>query len=217
MALVFHYLSGSPFSWKVWLALEHKGLPCELNVLSADAGDLKAPEFLALNPRGKVPVIVDDGFVLSESSVIVDYLDDRYAQSGEPLWPREYRMRATARRIAIEGDSYIYPHVRRLVIELVMQKDGAPDQHAIDKAKAALRRELAMLDGGIKEPFLAGADACAADYTVYPFLAILRRVSTRKPEFGLAELIKPNTEKWMQRVEALLHFAGTMPPHWRTA
>jgi len=64
MALTFYYASGSPYAWRVWLALEHKGVPYELKILSFDAGDLKMPEFRVLNPRQKVPVIVDDGFTL---------------------------------------------------------------------------------------------------------------------------------------------------------
>jgi glutathione S-transferase len=74
MALTFYYGSGSPFAWKVWLALEHKGIPYEFRLLSFDRGDTKTPEFQAVNPRAKVPAIVDDGFALRESAVIVEYL-----------------------------------------------------------------------------------------------------------------------------------------------
>ena len=103
MALEFYYLSGSPFSWKVWLALEHKQIPYDLRVLSADAGDLKQPAFLAISPHGKVPAIADGGFTLYESSAIVEYLEDAYAGHGHPLWPRDVRARAAARRIAAEA------------------------------------------------------------------------------------------------------------------
>lgn len=72
MAITFYYLSGSPFSWKVWLSFERKRMSYDLRVLSADAGDLNKPAFLAINPRGKVPAIVDNRFTLHESSAIVD-------------------------------------------------------------------------------------------------------------------------------------------------
>ena len=62
MSLTFYYGSGSPFAWKVWLALEHKAVPYEFRLLSFDRGDTKAPEFLSVNPRGRVPTIVDEGF-----------------------------------------------------------------------------------------------------------------------------------------------------------
>jgi hypothetical protein len=50
VSLTFYYLSGSPFSWRVWLALEHKAAPYELRLLRADTGDLKSETYLRLNP-----------------------------------------------------------------------------------------------------------------------------------------------------------------------
>ena len=58
MALTLYYMSGSPYAWRVWLALEHKQIPYELKTMSYDAGDFKKPEFLALTRRRKVPVWV---------------------------------------------------------------------------------------------------------------------------------------------------------------
>ena len=70
MALVFHYGSGSPFAWRVWLALEHKGVAYEARRARFDRDDTRSPAFLAVNPRGKVPAIEHDGFALRESAVI---------------------------------------------------------------------------------------------------------------------------------------------------
>src|SRR5690349_16114302 len=93
MALALYYLSGSPYAWRVWLALEHKRIAYELKVLSYDAGDFNDPAFRALNPRQRVPVIVDGGFSLYESAAIVDYLEDR--QPREPrLFSSDVRERA---------------------------------------------------------------------------------------------------------------------------
>jgi glutathione S-transferase len=78
MALTLYYGSGSPYAWKVWLALEHKQLPYELRTLSFDSRENRAPEYLGLNPRGKVPTLVDGDFALWESTVILEYLEDRY-------------------------------------------------------------------------------------------------------------------------------------------
>src|SRR5262249_4157483 len=76
MALTFYYGSGSPFAWRVWLALEHKHIPYTFKRMQFDNGDLHTPEYLAINPRHKVPAIVDDGFALYESAAIVEYLED---------------------------------------------------------------------------------------------------------------------------------------------
>src|SRR5512141_2259490 len=98
MALTFYHGHGSPYSWRVWLALECKKIPYNLKVLSFQAGDTRKPEFVAINPRHQVPTIVDDGFALWESTVILEYLDERFA-SGSKLYPGDVRERARIRRL----------------------------------------------------------------------------------------------------------------------
>lgn len=226
MPLTFYALSGSPFSWKVWLALEHLAVPYDLCVLSADAGDLKSPAFLALNTRGKVPVIVDDGFALPESSAIIEYLEEVHGQPGRSLWPSDPRARAIARRFAAEVDGYIYPAVRRLVVlkarlrhdvELLMQRDGSPDPSVIAESRAALAGEFERLEGLVSSAFLAGDAPSAADYALYPLTAILMRVDAKAPGHDLVRVIGENVGSWRTRVEGLAYFARTLQPHWRTA
>ncbi|MEQ1517941.1 MAG: glutathione S-transferase family protein, partial [Usitatibacteraceae bacterium] len=98
----FYFGSGSPYAWKVWLALEHKKLPYEAKRMTFDGGELKLPEFTAINPRQKVPALVDNGFAMYESSAMLEYLEDQYPNSGEPLWPKDAKARAVARRRAAE-------------------------------------------------------------------------------------------------------------------
>src|SRR5205807_1086634 len=98
MAIVFYYGSGSPFAWRVWLALEHKKLPYELRVMSFDKGDLKQLAFQALTPRGKVPLIQDGDYVLYESTAIMEYLQDAYPSSGASLFPADPKPRRSAFR-----------------------------------------------------------------------------------------------------------------------
>ena len=97
MPLMFYYGSGSPYAWRVWLALEHKGIAYEQRVMSFSVGDLRKPEFLAINRRGRVPAIDDDGFALFESVAIVEYLDEKYG--GPRLFPGDARSRALVRRL----------------------------------------------------------------------------------------------------------------------
>ena len=98
MALTLYYGSGSPYAWRAQLALEHKALAYELKVLSFSAGDTRKPEFIALNPRHQVPVLVDGDFVLYESNAIVEYLDEAFPGRGAPLFPGDVKARAIARR-----------------------------------------------------------------------------------------------------------------------
>ena len=68
MSLDFYNGSGSPFAWRVWLALEHKQVPYQIKTLSFDRREHRTPEFLAINPRGKVPAIVDGSALFAAPS-----------------------------------------------------------------------------------------------------------------------------------------------------
>ena len=95
MAITFYCGSGSPFSWKVWLALEHKDLPYALQMLSFSGGDMKTPDYLAVNPRGMVPTLVEAGMTLYDPNPIVD--NPQRAHPAQPLLtPRVQRWGAVA-------------------------------------------------------------------------------------------------------------------------
>ena len=100
--IAFYYLSGSPFTWRVWLALEHKALKYKRIELSLEKGDLKSDSYLALNPRGKVPVIVDGDFSIYESGVILEYLEEKYPDFGAHLFPKDIQSRTLGRRLINE-------------------------------------------------------------------------------------------------------------------
>ena len=82
--LEIYWASGSPYAWRVMLAAELKRIPYEAKLLEFSKGDLRTPEYLAMNPRGKVPVIRDGDYVLAESLAILAYLDRK--QPEPPLF-----------------------------------------------------------------------------------------------------------------------------------
>jgi glutathione S-transferase len=217
MALNFYALSGSPFSWKVWLALEHKQLSYVLHMLSADAGDLKTPIFLAINPRGKVPAIIDEGFTLYESSTIVQYLEDAYPDSGRPLVPRDAKRAAFARRVAAEADAYFYPLVRALVDELIVRREEDPDRAAIKNVMSNLRREFEMFEASLQGHFAAGDELSIADFAFYPLVALLARIEAKRPGYEVGEAVPAGVIEWTKKVESLPYFGKTTPPHWKAA
>ena len=67
---------GCPFCQKVRVALNEKDLEFEKVLVDLRKGEQKAPEFLKLNPYGKVPVLVDEDVVVYDSTIINEYLDD---------------------------------------------------------------------------------------------------------------------------------------------
>lgn len=215
MSLTFYYGSGSPYAWRVWLALEHKQLPYEMEVLSFSAGDLRKPEFLALNPRHKVPVVVDDGFALYESAAIVEYLEDAYPTAGQALFPKSVRERAVARRLVREVDEYVAEAVDRMVREVQFKKPEEWNQEAMDAGRNKFAKELARFEDYLpREGFFMGG-AGAVDFTLYPQIALALRMELKKPDLKLASSFGPKLVAWKARVETLPYFAETIPPHWK--
>jgi glutathione S-transferase len=209
-----YYGSGSPYAWRVQLALEHKALAYEREVLSFSAGDTRKPEFLALNPRHRVPVIVDADFVLYESNPIVEYLDDAYAGRGEPLFPGDARGRALVRRLVAEADNYFDKATDPVVDEAFAKKPEERDAAKLDAALAALREETALFTRYMRGDFLAGA-LSAADFALYPLVAFLDRCAIKLPDFDPASVMTPEFAAWKARIEALPYFGKTYPPHWK--
>jgi glutathione S-transferase len=213
MAFTLYYLSGSPYAWRVWLALEHKRIPYELKTMSIDAGDFSRPEFLALNPRHRVPVIVDDGFALYESAAIVEYLEDR--RPGQPrLFSADLRQRAVQRRMVREADQYFAAALEKLVDAVLFTPQERWSEEVIAAAYADIGRELALWETLISGEHLAGP-LSAVDFTLYPQIALVQRIAGRKPGPAMADLVGPRIGAWMGRMEALPVLQKTWPPHWR--
>ena len=212
MALTFYYGSGSSFAWKVWLALEHKAIPYDLKVLSFDQGDTRAPAFRAIAPRGKVPTIVDDGYALWESTVILEYLDEAYPE--RPLLPKSLQDRATVRRIAAEGESYLGPLIGELVWATLFRK-GPADADVFADLHKRLDEELPRFEAMLHGDYFANA-LSLADLTVYPAMRMIRRVDERQPGEDWGKHIPTGLAAWMKRIEALPYFERTIPPHWKS-
>ena len=214
MAITLYYGSGSPYAWRAQLALEHKALPYELKVLSFAAGDTRKPEFLALNPRHRVPVLVDDDFVLYESSAIVEYLDDAYPGRGAPLFPGDARTRAIIRRMICEVDEDFDAALDPLTTQAFSKKPEERDAKAIADSRKALVDELALVSQSMRGDYLAGP-LSAADYALYTLLAFVWRSELKLPDLDADSMLTPQLARWKKRIEALPYFDKTIPPHWR--
>lgn len=213
MTLVFYAASGSPYVWRVWLALEQRRIPFELRMLSFDRGDLKTPEFAAVNPRRRVPAIEHDGFALYESAAIVEYLDEIDAP-GPRLFPADLRQRAIVRRMVREADQYFAEALEALVAQLLFTPQTQWSEAAIAHARGTLVDELARWEQAIIGDFLAGA-LSAADLTLFPELALALRIAKRKPGLDLDAALGPRLNAWRDRMQALDIVQRTWPPHWQ--
>ncbi|MDB5807773.1 MAG: gst [Betaproteobacteria bacterium] len=211
MPIIFYYGSGSPYAWRVWLALEHKKLAYDFRLMSFADGDLKKPEFLKLNPRGRIPLIVDGDFALSESGAIVEYLEEQYPATA-PLFPGTTRERAGVRRWVADIDDSVDAAMGRMG-EAVFGKET--DAQVLAAAREGLLKELQYVAARMEGDYLAGARLTAADFALYPTVAMLARYDRRRPALGMAAACPPALAAWGKRIESLPYFAKTVPPHWK--
>jgi glutathione S-transferase len=215
MPLMLYTLSGSPFGWKVQLALEHLNVAYTTTLLSPDKRDLHTPQFLALNPHAKLPVIVDRTTSLYESDAIIEYLEDAYSHSRASLWPGAVSARALARRMAAEASSYVYPAVRQLVTRWVGRPESPMDRETLAAVKHTIADQLQLFAPAVSGGYIANDRPGAADYAIYPLVALLKRLDRRQPGESLTTLIPVELHAWSHRIEALEYFARTYPPHWK--
>ena len=213
MALSFHYGAGSPFAWRVWLALEHKRIAYTLRSWSFSSAELRGPEFTDLNPRQRVPVVSDEHFRLYESAAILEYLEDAYPASGEPLFPGTPRERAIMRRMVCEADQYFWPPLARLLQRVLFSSEAEWKASKIAASRDECVRELELRASHMQGDFLAGP-LSAADFALYPMVAIAKRCEKKKPDLGLEAAIPIGLRTWMDRIERLAYFPKTWPAHW---
>jgi glutathione S-transferase len=210
-------ISGAPRPWRVLLGLVAKQVDFELVILQASKNEHKSPEFLALNPRGRVPVLADGGLVVRESLAILEYLDRRYPVA--PLFGADPSEKVTIWQRVMEADHDVYSATAPFTRSML---DGAEASEAARAQAQRVRAELAVLTSWLDEsPFLAGGSFSAVDCVCFPQVRLLLRVNERRPE-TMAELglhpfpdLYPALSHWVKRVEALPGYEKTFPPHWR--
>jgi glutathione S-transferase len=157
----------SPNVWKVRATAHHMGVPLELQIVDLTKGEQRKPEYLALNPTGRVPTLVDGDLVLWESSAIMQYLGSKSKTS---LWPDDAKKRADIMR----WQSWHLQHWSRgtnpFVFENVVKpllKIGEPDQTVLAQAAEMFHREAAVLDKHLAQhDYLADGELTLADFTV---------------------------------------------------
>ncbi|MET0733467.1 MAG: glutathione S-transferase family protein [Casimicrobiaceae bacterium] len=215
MAITLYYGSGSPYAWRVQLALEHKGLDYERKMLSFADKDTRKPEFVAINPRHRVPTITDGDFALYESNAIVEYLDEAYPAQGRRLFPGDARNRALVRRLICEMDNYTSEATDAVITYAFYTKPEAREPAKLAEGKQGVRDEYAMYSKAMRGDFLAG-DLSAADFTLYPLVAFMKRCEVKLPDLDSDGMLTPEMRAWKARMEALPYLDKTIPPHWRT-
>lgn len=181
-------LSGNCYKIRLLCAL--LGLSYESVPVDLMKGEHKKPDFLALNPRGQVPVLEDDGTVLWDSMAILVYLARKYA---DDCWlPAEAESLATVMQwLAVSENEILYGLARaRAVTRFHRPWDLA-------QCQALGRIGLEVMERHLQhQPWLAGDHPTIADIACYPYVALA-------PEGGVSLDEYPHIHQWIARIQAL--------------
>jgi glutathione S-transferase len=219
MALEVYWGSGSPYSWRVLLALEYKRLTYDSHQLQFSKQEHKSPHLLRMNPRGRVPVLKDGDYIVFESLACLQYLDRKYPE--HPLFGTSAEEAGTIMRVICEYQAYAEQHVTQIVSAVFLdQLDQMAEE--VTKAMHIVGGEARTIEGRLsKSEWLVGEQPSAADLTVFPGIMLLRRAMEKREAGDLRsrflpmEATYPAIARWIQRMEQLPGYERTYPPHWR--
>ncbi len=180
----------SPYVARVVLVARVKKLELEPQMPS---GGLKSPEYLALNPLGRMPALEHDGQVLVESQVICEYLEELHPEPA--LLPADPLGRARVRALARILDLYVTPESGALFRQM---NPASRDPAAIEASKGKLATILPVLDGMVgAAPHTGPAGISLADCALLPYVLLMRKLVV--PVFGVDDPLKlPAMSKWSQ-------------------
>jgi glutathione S-transferase len=193
---------------KIRAALAEAGAAYEFVPVDLDKGENKTPEFLAINPHGKVPVLTDGEFALPESNAILWYVAETHA--GSALVPRNDGSRAAIRaraRIAQWMDfaqTTLYAAYAEWWNSALDPKERNPA--AAEKALGKIHRGLAVMESVLAtRPFIATPDFSMADLSNASMVFALKRRLSDEPLAKYERL-----RAWYDRLAARPSFASAI-------
>jgi glutathione S-transferase len=174
---------------------------------------------LAMNFRGKLPVLRDNDYVVFESLAILYYLDQKYREP--PIFGRSPEEAGVIMRVICEYQAYAEPPLKQIVAGLQQRHEPKVDEglaeamHRVAGEARTIEQRLARSDWVVGESF------SAADMMIYPNIRLLLRALQRPEAHELAarflpmQINYPAIGRWLDRVAALPGHDRTWPPDWR--
>ena len=186
------YTAATPNGHKVSIALEELGLPYSLRVLDLSANEQKEPWFLAINPNGRIPAIVDHDegdFAVFESGAILIYLAEKTGR----LMPQDAKGRSRVLQWLMFQMGGVGPMMGQANVFFRYLPEKIP--LAIDRYQGEVRRLFGVLDGQLaKHEYLAG-DYSIADIATWPWVYSHGWSGVPLDDF-------PNLRRWLEQIRA---------------
>lgn len=188
---LYHFPSPNP--QKVTFALLELGLDCEKIPLDLSKREQRDPAFLAVNPGGRVPVLVDGDLTLSESHAILAYLGETTGR----LWPATAAGRAKALQWLFFLSQHIMPLAGEVALRIRAKVLGIPvDEATVARGEKALPDPIRVVEGQLaKNRWVLGADFSLVDCAYCPILNVIEKAG-----FSLAEF--PRVSAYLDTIRA---------------
>ena len=187
-------------SRKVRVVLLEKGLEFERITIDLSKREQKSPEYLKIHPFGTVPALDDEGFVVYDSTMINEYLEDEYPYP--PLMPKDSEVRARARLMEDLRDNHFNPACAQLNREL-RKPEAERDPKVIEQATAKITECFDRLEKELEgREYLAGSFSLG-DIAFIPNIDMLDRIQVQiDPKYK-------NILAWIARLKARPSFAAS--------
>ncbi|HXE71330.1 MAG TPA: glutathione S-transferase family protein [Candidatus Nitrosotenuis sp.] len=202
--VLYHYPL-SPNAVKVLSVLHHLGLDYDEVIVDLPRGGSHTPEFLALNPNGKIPVLKEGDFILPESNAIIRYLAEK---TGSDLIPADLRQRALMDSWLHWQGAHWTPAYGHMTFERLAPRlipGYAVDEAAQARAQALIDRFAPVLDRHLEgRRWVLGEQLSLADFSLASTLV-------HRALAGISLEAYPNIAAWVQRVEELPAYRRAMP------
>jgi len=191
LKLYDHQLSGN--SYKSRLLLNHLGIEYERINVDVFKGEQNDPKFAALNPNKKIPVLVDEDFVMWESNAILFYIGKKYSPNS--YYPEDPRNHGLVAQWLLYGKTTIDPNMAMArYLTRFVSREGREEQD-LAKYRAHGMMTLKILDDHLRDNEFLVRDYSIADIGCYPYVHLA-------PEGEIDIEAYSSVMSWIERIEA---------------
>lgn len=193
--LTLYYTPLSSPANKIRFLLNYLGIPYELKVVNLAAGEQRQPDFLKINPYGKVPAIDDNGFKLAESNAILRYLADKYSSH---VYPKNLEERARVEQWLDFAAHHIALATSKIMFNTYFYqfKGVAKDERSLQDGRAWLNSYLPVLEQQLaKHAYIAGNHLTIADFSLLSALDVAELLDIHLTPY-------PHLNAWRQKLMA---------------
>ena len=188
--LKLHYHPFSTFARRVRIALIEKGIPAELVEIDMARGAHRGPEYRQLNPYGRVPTLEEDGFILYESTAILEYLEATHPDP--PLVPADARGRALVSMHVKLCDLQLSRQAGTIIFPRRFLPRERWDEKAMAQAKQEIEKHLAVLESELGDKqYMVGDRYSLVEVCYTPFVEFLPLMEVTPP---------PKVAAWVARM-----------------